>query len=93
LAVEPHSGYILDSMGWVLYKKGQFEQALVYLTRAVAGGENDPVIFEHLGEVSVALGRFGAAVNAFEQALKNNHPKPEAIRVKLQETKSRLKPR
>jgi Tfp pilus assembly protein PilF len=93
LAVEPHSGYILDSMGWVLYKKGQFEQALNYLNRAAATGENDPVIYEHIGEVALAMGRFEAAVGAFEQAIKHNHPKPEAMRLKIQEAKGRLKPR
>jgi tetratricopeptide (TPR) repeat protein len=93
LAVEPNSGYILDSLGWVYFKKGQYEQAYNYLLRAEATGEDDPVIYEHLGEAALALDRPEAAVSAFEKALKSNHPKPEAVKAKLQEARARLRAR
>ena len=56
LALEPENPAILDSMGWVLFKLGQPEQALGYLQRA-AEGDFHPEIVSHLIEVLWALGR------------------------------------
>ena len=56
LALEPENPAILDSMGWVLFKLGQPEQALDYLQRA-AEGDFHPEILSHLIEVLWALGR------------------------------------
>ena len=56
LALEPENPAILDSMGWVLFKLGQPEQALAYLQRA-AEGDFHPEIVSHLIEVLWTLGR------------------------------------
>ena len=56
LALEPENPAILDSMGWVLFKLGQSEQALGYLQRA-AEGDFHPEIVSHLIEVLWTLGR------------------------------------
>ncbi len=50
LALEPDEPAILDSMGWVLYRQGKYEEALDYLTRAYAAFP-DPEVAAHLGEV------------------------------------------
>ena len=60
LALEPENPAILDSMGWVLFKLGQSEQALPYLERAAAG-DFHPEIVSHLIEVLWTLGRQGEA--------------------------------
>ncbi|MEM7053027.1 MAG: tetratricopeptide repeat protein [Pseudomonadota bacterium] len=56
LALEPENPAILDSMGWVLFKLGQPEQALPYLERAVEG-DFHPEIVAHLIEVLWTLER------------------------------------
>lgn len=56
----PRNAAILDSMGWVLYRQGQTEAALPYLTTAYAqdrGGD----IAAHLGEVLWQMGRHDTA--------------------------------
>ncbi len=35
VAAEPESGYIVDSLGWVLYRLGRYDEALVHMERAV----------------------------------------------------------
>jgi tetratricopeptide (TPR) repeat protein len=50
LALAPNDPYILDSMGWVEYRLGNYEEALRYLRRAYDTSQ-DPEIAAHLGEV------------------------------------------
>ncbi|MEM1081434.1 MAG: tetratricopeptide repeat protein, partial [Pseudomonadota bacterium] len=56
LVLEPDNPAIQDSMGWVLFRLGQSEQALPYLERA-ADGDFHPEIVSHLIEVLWSLGR------------------------------------
>ena len=50
LELAPDDPFILDSMGWVHYRKGNFEEAINYLRQALASKE-DAEIAAHLGEV------------------------------------------
>ena len=56
LKYEPDSAAIIDSLGWVLYKLGRFEEALVELERAWAGMQ-DHEVAAHIVETLVALDR------------------------------------
>jgi tetratricopeptide (TPR) repeat protein len=60
----------IDSLGWVLFRRGQFEaarQQLEYATSLPDG--DDPAIWEHLGDVYEALGQVERAGQAWQQAL------------------------
>lgn len=59
LAVEqrPDDGYITDSLGWVLYRMGDFEGAVEWLEKAVSLAPHDPVINDHLGDALWKVGR------------------------------------
>lgn len=54
-------GYIVDSMGWALYKLGDYRGAVMHLERAVALRPQDPVINDHLGDAYWRVGRAGEA--------------------------------
>ena len=54
LAIAPDSAAYLDSLGWVYFKQGRYNDALKALLKADEK-EHDPVIFEHLGDVCLAL--------------------------------------
>ena len=69
LNFRPHDPYILDSMGWVEYKLGNFEQAIHFLRRAYQQ-RNDPIIAAHLGEVYWEYGRKHSARKVWSKALK-----------------------
>jgi tetratricopeptide (TPR) repeat protein len=56
LQLSPNDPFILDSLGWVLYRQGDLSGALAQLERAYAQ-RPDPEIAAHLGEVLWALGR------------------------------------
>jgi Flp pilus assembly protein TadD len=56
LELAPEDPFILDSMGWVLFRRGDLNGALGYLERAFAI-RPDPEIAAHLGEVQWLLGR------------------------------------
>ena len=77
LALAPDDGFILDSMGWVLYRQGDLAGALTYLERSYAKRE-DPEVAAHLGEVLWALGRQDDARRVL-QAAQKAHPTNEAL--------------
>jgi predicted Zn-dependent protease len=59
---DPDSSHYLDSMGWVLYKTGDFEAAVEWLRRAVdAEGGQHPIILDHLGDALYRRGRTAEA--------------------------------
>ncbi|WP_420005144.1 tetratricopeptide repeat protein [Arenibacterium sp. LLYu02] len=57
VAARPDSGYIVDSLGWVLYRLGKYEEAVGHMERAVELMAVDPVVNDHLGDVYWAVGR------------------------------------
>jgi tetratricopeptide (TPR) repeat protein len=69
LAQEPDDGYITDSMGWVYYKKGEFDKAIAYLEKARELTPEDPLIAEHLGDAFMAKRLFYEALKTYRQAL------------------------
>jgi tetratricopeptide (TPR) repeat protein len=68
LELKPDSAAYLDSLGWVLLKRGDAAGALELLERAVAVGSEDATVYEHLGEAALALGRSERALEAFARA-------------------------
>ncbi len=85
LELSPDDYYILDSMGWVLYRMGDLQGAADYLRRAYEG-RPDAEIGAHLGEVLWAMGDRAEAERVWQEALKS-HPENEV----LQKTVKRLR--
>lgn len=67
LQLAPEDPFILDSMGWVLYRQSDLNGALSYLQRAY-GIRQDPEIAAHLGEVLWMLGRKSDAAKTWKEA-------------------------
>ena len=54
--LEPKNAAYVDSLGWVLFKLNQNEQALEYLLKAVELSEvPDAAVYDHVGDVYRAL--------------------------------------
>ena len=66
---EPEDGYITDSLGWVLYRLGRYEEAVPHMLRAVELTPDDPVINDHLGDVLWKVGRKREAEFQWRRAL------------------------
>lgn len=77
LALAPNDPFIIDSMGWVLFRKGDAAGALPQLQRAFSI-RPDPEIAAHLGEVLWVLGRREEAKRIWDEAVKA-HPGNEAL--------------
>ncbi len=86
VAVRPDDGYITDSLGWVLYRLGDFEGAVPHMERAAELLPIDPIINDHLGDVYWKVGRTVEAEFQWRRALSFD-PEPEdaaRIRQKLE---------
>jgi tetratricopeptide (TPR) repeat protein len=71
LAIEPQSPAIIDSLGWVLFKLGQYDEALVELQRAYELMD-DHEVASHIVEVLVALERHDEALELLQAAQKKD---------------------
>jgi Flp pilus assembly protein TadD len=83
IALVPEDGAIVDSLGWVLYKRGlemrkggeeqsarsSIEAGLVELERASRLDPGDPTIMNHLGHVYRSLARLSQALGIYRQVL------------------------
>lgn len=70
LQEEPDSSAYLDSLGWVLFKRGKFKEAVAPLEQAVKSFNTagDATIYEHLGDVYLRLNEAAKAKAAWEKA-------------------------
>ena len=90
LQSEPNNASYLDSVGWVEFRKGQFDRALDDLLRAAKTAEReDPVVFEHIGDTYLKLNRIREALEAWQKALSLD-PKNKNLADKIQTTKKMI---
>ena len=81
---KPGDGYIIDSLAWVYYKRGDYQKALPLLEQASQLVPDDPIIKEHLGDVYAKLNRISEALESYRQSIENGHTEPETIEQKIQ---------
>lgn len=84
LSIEPQNHYILDSMGWVHFRLGNYDIAYEFITKAYAIQE-DPEIAAHLGEVLWKQGKENEAMSVWQGSLEKFPENSVLI-----ETKNRL---
>ena len=68
IELKPEDGYILDSMAWVLYKMGHYDQAFDFMEKALSLIETDPTLNEHMGDILTALGMSSRALDYYLKA-------------------------
>lgn len=74
--LRPDDGYIVDSLGWVLYREGDYKHAVAHLERAVELRPEDPVINDHLGDAYWRVGRLNEARFQWQRVL-SLKPEPD----------------
>jgi Flp pilus assembly protein TadD len=68
IALLPEDPAIIDSLGWLNYRKGNYDEALVLLRKAF-GKLLDPEIAAHLGEVLWVTGDEKSATEIWNKGL------------------------
>ena len=90
LESEPNNASYMDSLGWVEFREGKFDQALNDLLRAAKAVErDDPVVFEHIGDTYLKLNRGPEALDAWQKALALD-PKNKTLTDKIEGTKKTI---
>lgn len=80
--LKPDNGYIIDSLGWVYYRLGEFAKAAKELERSLDLEPGDPHIYDHLGDVYRALGETVKAKNVYNKALEMFEDETKIFHVK-----------
>lgn len=89
LTYKPNDGYITDSLGWVYYKQGRYEEALSVLKTAVEMVPDDPIILEHLGDAYLKVGDRSNALRYYRLSLEHQNQDPEALNEKIRRIENR----
>ncbi|MBI1208089.1 MAG: tetratricopeptide repeat protein [Azospirillum sp.] len=85
--LRPKDGYIIDSLGWVLFRMNDLAGAVGQLERAIELKPLDPTINDHLGDAYWAIGRHQEAFFQWRRALQyaDEDDLKQAIEKKLEE--------
>jgi tetratricopeptide (TPR) repeat protein len=90
LQMDPQNGAYLDSMGWVEYQQGKYDQAINDLSRAAQNmTKDDPVVFEHIGDTCLKLNRISQAIEAWQKAA-GLDPANKKIAQKIDNAKTKM---
>jgi tetratricopeptide (TPR) repeat protein len=90
LQFDPNNGAYLDSLGWVHYRKGKYEEALGELLRAAQSlTRHDPVVFEHIGDTYSKLNRIPQALDYWQKAIALA-PENKLLADKIEKTKTTI---
>ena len=83
LETQPDDGYIIDSLGWVYYKKGLFDRAVSVLEKAVSLVPDDPTILEHMADAYLKIGAKEKALEFYRRSLSKKEKDKEIIEEKI----------
>ena len=67
--IAPSDPIIADTLGWLFYRQGDYQQATQLLQQAAANGPTNPEVQFHLGMAQYMMGNRGVARTAFEKAI------------------------
>ena len=70
LALQPNDGYILDTIGWIHFKRNHIEEAVKYLEAAYAANSDESIIAEHLGDAYLRFQMWQKAQKMYTRAAK-----------------------
>lgn len=84
LKFKPDDGYITDSLGWVYYKKGNYEKAVTTLEKAVALLPDDPTLLEHLGDALTKTKNTEKALEYYKRSLKHKKKDTRDLEIKIE---------
>ncbi len=70
--LSPNETSFQDTYAWVLFKRGNLQNALFWINEAIEnGGDSDPEVLEHKGDILFELQKFKEAKEVWEKAITN----------------------
>jgi len=70
--VKNQNGYVIDTLGWIYFKMGRYEESRIELEKAIKIYPDDAVIREHLGDLYRALELWDKAIATYRIAINNS---------------------
>ena len=70
-SIKPDDGYITDSLGWVYYKMGDYENAILYLEKAARISSYETIIADHLADAYAKNNQLKKAIDTYKKAIAN----------------------
>lgn len=85
LAHDPSDAFVMDTLGWVLYKQGKMPESIRYLETAFKNQPNESIIAEHLGDAYSKFALIDKAKKMYQKAVEfeNDSTKITQIKQKL----------
>lgn len=84
--VEPKNGTYLDTYAWILFEKGRYSEAKIYIDQAMQNGGNESAtVVEHCGDIYYMLGQHDKALELWKQAagMEDNESKTLDKKIRL----------
>ncbi len=69
LELNPDNAAFLDTLGWVYFKLGEYEEAYEYIRASIETGDASAEVMEHMGDVYDKLGEPDRAMYWWQKAL------------------------
>ena len=69
LSLDPNNGFFLDTLGWVEYKRKDFNSSVIYLEQSIIILPKSSEVMDHLGDCYLMLGRINEAKYEWKKAL------------------------
>lgn len=74
IKAEPNNDTYLDTYAWILFEKGRYTEARIYIDEAMKnGGDQSAVIVEHCGDIYFMLGEKERALEFWKKAAGMEH--------------------
>ncbi len=85
LKLEPKDAYVMDTLGWILFKQGQLDESIKVLENAYKAQPSVGIIAEHLGDVYYKKSLTDRALKMYNKALnvETDPKKIEELRQKI----------
>ncbi len=68
--IAPNEATFQDTYAWVLYRRANYANALFWIEEALKnGGNTDPVVYEHYGDILIKMSKKEEAIEAWQKAI------------------------
>jgi tetratricopeptide (TPR) repeat protein len=90
LEIDPNNGAYIDSLGWLYYRQGKYNEALRELLRAAQNiPKPDPTVFDHIGDAYLKLNRVAQAIEYWQKASLLD-PENKTLAAKIENAKTKV---